>query len=505
MAHQITIWNPKVELKELEDRVAKLEVDKKVPLHYLLVPKAALKEAGWDEELIEEAIKRGRVLAGGGELTEDPSWETTDDDVPEASEVPGLEATEEEQRVPGRVFNLLGDMGGEESEEGEEVRAQELEDVVTMPAPQTPAEHVAYLNNVNMLKTGNPEWEDYLWTYMKKYELKPSDMEGLVGPRPWKDDPLWSNIEDEEIPEPPYAGVGLAKEKILEAAARETVAEYDKRMFDEYFGDIKKEETMETMTSKDVLMEKAKAHLADTRKRVVVGSDVGWLCEQCNSVWSLEQQICPNRCRKAEPPTVEHRGWPKDEGSGLVADVRFPEEEAGDPLCADPDWLRRHMAACLAVGKSLEEKKDIMADRIKKALKVERLPGEPEPCTLCGAYDGEQCGCCTTCEETEGHCKCCVECSDYPCVCDTTEICPICDKRIPLGDACPNGCDADHVELVKLYDEVKNSRDLKFEEKVRYLSLLKEKMRQYEGEEVLDEPENLEEPYEEELEDEEEI
>lgn len=413
MAHQITIWNPKVELKELEDRVAKLEVDKKVPLHYLLVPKAALKEAGWDEELIEEAIKRGRVLAGGGELTEDPSWEITDDDVPEASEVPGLEATEEEQRVPGRVFNLLGDMGGEESGEEEEVREEGPED--------------------------------------------------------------------------------------------ESIDDYNKRMFNEYFGDIKKEETMETMTSKDVLMEKAKAHLADTRKRVVVGSDVGWLCEQCNSVWSLEQQICPNRCRKAEPPTVEHRGWPKDEGSGLVADVRFPEEEAGDPLCADPDWLRRHMAACLAVGKSLEEKKDIMADRIKKALKVERLPGEPEPCTLCGAYDGEQCGCCTTCEETEGHCKCCVECSDYPCVCDTTEICPICDKRISLGDACPNGCDADHVELVKLYDEVKNSRDLKFEEKVRYLSLLKEKMRQYEGEEVLDEPENLEEPYEEELEDEEEI
>jgi hypothetical protein len=293
-------------------------------------------------------------------------------------------------------------------------------------------------------------------------------------------------VREEEIEEPPYAGTGLSKDAILDAVGEspflekkgETREEYNQRMFDEFFGLTKKEEAMETETqevTKENLTEKMAQHLADSRYRVTVGEDTGWLCQKCSSVWSLEQQICPNRCKKAEPPTVESRGWPKEEGSGLVADVRFPEEEAGDPLAADPDWLRKHMADHLELeAKPLEEKKAEMAQRVKEVLGIDRFPDEPEPCPLCDAMDGELCGCCGTCEEQK--CKCCELCSDFPCVCDTTEECPICDARMPIGDACPTGCDADMIELAKLYEEVKNSKTLNFEEKVRYMSLLKEKI-----------------------------
>jgi hypothetical protein len=510
MAYQVAIWNTKVELEELVRKVSKLKEEEKVCPSFTLVPRAAIKEAGWDEGLIEEAIERGRAIAKGEEVGEAPwkdlereSGGSSDDEVPEAPEIPGLETTEKEPAKPGRVFNLLGDMGGEESEGQEEVREKESKDPLMHRDPQTPEEHVNYLNRIHIMRTDNPQWEDFLWTYMKTHGLKPSDMEGLVGPRPWKDDPLWANTEDEEIPEPPYAGIGLAKEKILEAAARETVAEYDKKMFDEFFGPIKEEEAMETEVTKESLTEKMAQHLVDRRRKVIVGSEIGWLCEKCNSVWSLEQQICSNRCRKAEPPTVEHRGWPKEEGSGLVADVRFPEEEAGDPLAADPDLLikydpavlRQHMEKhLLHGGHKVEDKKAEMEERMKKALGVETLPGDPEPCPLCDAMDGELCGCCHTCEEQK--CKCCELCNDFPCICDSTEECPICEKRIVIGEACPTGCDADTIELAKLYEEVKNDKSLNFEEKVRYMSLLKEKMNFAQNEEVdeqMPEPETFDE------------
>ena len=474
----MAIWDA---IKELEGLQRKAAQGKDIEDKDTFVVRAALKEKGWEGLVCEEAISRGYKEHRGEELGI-PSWYVADHVMPTSPEVQGSETPEEEREAPGRVFNLLGDMGGEESEEEEEIHKEEFEDTVAMPAPQTPADHVAYLNSIHMLKTGNPEWEDYLWVYMKKYKLLPTDMEGLVGPRPWLMDPLWYDPDEEEIPEP----------------REESIDDYNKRMFDEHFGDIKKEEAMETMTSKDVLMEKAKAHLADTRKRVVVGDDVGWLCGDCNSVWSLEQQICPNRCKSAEPPTVENRGWPKEESPlPLEANVRFPEEEAGDPLAADPAWLRKHMADHLEMeNKSLEEKKEDMEARVKDALGVETLPGDPEPCPLCQAYDNDQCGCCLTCEETDGHCKCCGTCNDYPCICDTTEECPICEGRIVIGEACPTGCDADMIELAKLYDDVKNDKSLKFEEKVRYMSLLKEKMgfaANEEVEEQMPEPETFDE------------
>lgn len=408
MVHKITIWNPKTELQELEEKVARLKESEEVEDHILLVPKAALKEAGWEEDLIEEAIERGRAKAKGEEIGE-PSWEdferetggSADEEMSASPEIPGLETSEEEQAKPGRVFNLLGDMGGEESKEQEEVREEELEE--------------------------SPFLE-----------------------------------EDEETRE-----------------------EYNQRMFDEFFGPIKKEEAMETEVTKENLTEKMALHLADSRKRVTVGDETGWLCQECNSVWSLEQQICPNRCKKAEPPTVESRAWPKEEGSGLVADVRFPEKEA-DPkslMKYDTSVLRKHMEEYLNMGdKSLKEKKELMADKMKEALGISRLPGEPEPCPFCGAQDGDECGCCSVCEEGAGKCKCCEHCQDHPCICDVTEECPICDKRIQIGEACPTGCDADMIELTKLYEEVKSSTELSFEEKVKYMTLLREKMKAIEGE-----------------------
>lgn len=471
MAHQITIWNPKTELEELTQKVAKLEEDKEVPTHYLLVPKAALKEAGWDESLIEEAINRGRAKAKGEEL-EDPSWEVADDEVSEAPEVPGLEATEEEQRVPGRVFNLLGDMGREESEEQEEVREDGPEDDIEEP-PYAGAG----------LATRSSD------------EL----LEKLFGYKFW-DCPECSSVNGKDEEFCPTCGYQRAW---YDEGLKKYHEMKGKKMGDDkaILGDAIREYVDVKTHDKNALAKRAKEHLTDSRRRITVGDDTGWLCETCNSVWSLEQQMCPNRCKSAEPPTVEHRAWPEGESplpkdrvptlaeyamakkameenleekeTGLTADVRFPEEEAGDPLAADPDWLRKHISEHL--GGAGGATKEDLATKIKAALGVDHLPGEPIECTICGMDDNEQCNCCYECQSEE--CICCEYCYTHPCVCDETEVCPICDARFEIGEACPTGCDADHAALLNLYEEVKTSTELNWVDKAKYMALLKEKIR----------------------------
>jgi len=65
----------------------------------------------------------------------------------------------------------------------------------------TKEEHVRFLNDVTIIRRKNPRWIKFLLEYMKKSSLKPTDMEGLIGPRPWMDDPLYYRPDEEEIPE----------------------------------------------------------------------------------------------------------------------------------------------------------------------------------------------------------------------------------------------------------------------------------------------------------------
>lgn len=458
----MAIWDAIKELEGLQRKAAKGE---EICDSDTFIVRAALKEKGWEDLFCEEAISRGYKEARGEEVTSIPLWYAeeaaerlerryaVDNEVLISPEIPGLETSEEEPEVPGRVFNLLGDLGTEESKEQEEVCEE---------GPEI-NEYVRYLNGITMMRTGNPQWEDFLWTYMKKHGLKPSDMEGLVGPRPWMNDPLWYNPDEEEISAPPFPG----------SEDDTNLAEFRK-----IFGPIKeKEEIMEQLMEDKqrppTLAEYAMAKKAmeqdpsDTRRRVLVGEEVGWLCEDCSTVWNLDELRC-RICTKAEPPTVEHRGW-------------------GDTkLLIGTDVLREHMA------KHLEKKKDdkdLAIDAMHKALGISveypegvqvisiKGAGDEEDehvqCDHCGGNDYLECDCCLECESEE--CVCCDNCARFPCQCDTEE-CPICHNHIAIGTACPHGCDSDITELQKLYEDVKDSEDLAFGEKVKFMSLLKEKM-----------------------------
>ena len=426
----MAIWDAIKELDRLQEKAAE---GKEIEDRDTFIVRAALKEKGWEGLICEEAISRGYREARGEEITSIPSWYTeeaierleerdaTYGEVLISPEVQGSEATEEDEEVPGRVFNLLGNMGGEEPEEQEEVC--EIN------------EHVRYLNGIHIMRTGNPQWEDFLWTFMKTHDLKPTDMEGLVGPRPWKDDPLWYNPEEEEIPEP-----------------------------------IKKEETMEEESKQEYNLEIAhkRIHEAfiDARHRVIVGDDVGWLCKNCNSVWDLDELRCPI-CAKAEPPTVEHRGW-------------------GDAKLTIGDGsLREYMKKHLEIRKT---DKDLAIEAMRKALGLDKLEegtglemnivqteeDNTVQCEHCGGNDYLECDCCLECENEE--CICCDNCARFPCQCDKEE-CPICHQDIPVGEACPQGCDSEHSEIVKLYEEVKANKDLSFAEKVKFMTLLRQKAR----------------------------
>jgi hypothetical protein len=298
-------------------------------------------------------------------------------------EIPGPEVTKEKQEISGRVFNLLGDLGREESEEQEEIRKGES------------------------VEEYNQRMFEEVFGPIKKEEA----MEGISGTR-------MREMEEE------------AMEKLIEDRQRPPT-------LDEY-ATAKKEQD-----------------LLDSRYRVTVGEDTGWLCIECNSVWDLEDSRCPACHPKAEPPTVEHRGW-------------------GDAKLTIGDGsLREYMKKHLEIKKT---DKDLAIEAMRQALGLDMIEANPnaEECGTCGASDYLECDCCLECESAE--CTCCDECNRFPCQCDS-EDCPICRCNIPVGEACPKGCDSEHGDIVKLYEEVKVDSDLSFAEKVKFMTLLRQKAR----------------------------
>ena len=422
---KVTIFNPALELRRLEDKIANSK-EEKICVSWLLVPRSACKEAKWDEDaLVEEAIERGKRRREG-EVLEAPSWEelererdeaeqlvhlTTHEDVenlgllPRSSKVLSGEATEEEQRKPGRVFNLLGDLGTEEPGEQEEVheegsevqrlidegclfhagckckRCEEQPEFISISRPQDfeqlwdcpmcddvihvstfvcphcsfdrnnveqaimefymskdnsllePKEHVAYLNGLIMLKTGNPNWHKLVIGYMEKYSLKPEDMEGLFGPKPWEEaimsdephgmhaieDHLSNELAEEEVP-------ATTEELTMEKALR-TKAEHKAEHVEASAADIK------------AAFEEKVTEIADSdpRTRVIVSDEVGWICEDCNRVWSLDLKHC----------TVCNKEY--------AAEIKDKEEEVAKKSKSDLDVLKEKLEL---LGTTLEVKKD---------------------------------------------------------------------------------------------------------------------------------------------------
>lgn len=421
----MAIWDAIKELEKLQRKAAK---GKDIEDSDTFIVRAALKEKGWEGLVCEEAISRG-YKEHRGEKIGIPSWfkeivrdivQTSEDKVKKETgrsdydhmltppEVQRSETTEEEPKVPGRVFNLLGNLGEQEPGEPEEVHKE---------GPKV-SEHVAYLNGLSMMRTGNPYWGELVLKYMKDYGLKPSDMEGLVGPKPWLDEPLCFYPDEEELFEP-----------------------------------IKKEETMEP----EGLKGEQEKIVAGTRQRVFVGDEIGWLCKHCNRVWSLDEKTC-SVCK--QEPNYE---------------TLYPAaKQAADKVIAE------------ALGKK-KTNKELATEAMRKALCLDKLEEDTGltmdivqteedgtvQCDFCGASDYLECDCCIECESEE--CVCCDNCARFPCQCDKEE-CPICHKNVDLGEPCPHGCDAEMTELQVLYEDVKNSTDLGFAEKVKFMTLLKQKM-----------------------------
>jgi hypothetical protein len=385
----MAIWDAIKELEELQQKAAE---GKEIEDKDTFIVRAALKEKGWEGLVCEEAISRGYKEARGEEITSIPSWYTeeaierleegtTYDKVLVSPEIPGPEITEEKQEISGRVFNLLGDLGREESEEQEEIR------------------------------------------------------EG------------------------------------------ESIEEHNQRMFEEAFGQIKKEEAMEKSYQGEGLPSMAEYDMArkeqdpsDVRHRVIVGDEVGWLCPDCSTVHDLDKLRCPI-CTQAEPPTVEHRGW---------KDAKLIIGEGDEELdLTSPSSLREYMKKHLEIRKT---DKDLAIEAMRGALGLDELeeqlvieiPDNAVECGICGFEHYLECECCLECEHKD--CICCDECARYPCACDSEE-CPICHQDISVGEACPQGCDSEHSEIVKLYEEVKTNKDLSFGEKVKFMTLLKQKAR----------------------------
>ena len=170
-----------------------------------------------------------------------------------------------------------------------------------------------------MLKTGNPNWHKLVIGYMEKYNLKPEDMEGLFGPKPWEeaimsDEPHGMHaIEDHLVNE-------LAAEEAPATNAELTAALQDQKGTEledplaslgkslRTKAELKAEATEATEADIKSAFEEKVAEIADSdpRTRVIVSDEVGWLCEDCNRVWSLELKHC-TVCNKEYAAEVEKK------------------------------------------------------------------------------------------------------------------------------------------------------------------------------------------------------
>jgi RNA polymerase subunit RPABC4/transcription elongation factor Spt4 len=300
-----------------------------------------------------------------------------------SSEVSGSKTSEEDEKVPGRVFNLLGDLGGGESGEQEEVhedrlkvphieisRPEDFEQLWDCPAcnyvnhvsefqcPQCsfnrntveqavmefymqidnsglkPQEHVAYLNGLIMLKTGNSNWHKLVISYMEEYNLKSEDMEGLMGPKPWEEAIMESEhgVETVEVPAT-NAELTAALQDQKGTEPEDPLSALGKSLRTK--AELKAEQVEATEADIKSAFEEKVAEIADSdpRARVIVSDEVGWLCEECNRVWSLELKHC----------TVCNKEY--------AAEVEKKEEADADKSKSDLDVLKDKLGA---LGTTLE-------------------------------------------------------------------------------------------------------------------------------------------------------
>lgn len=329
---QVKIFDPIHELEKLEDKVAAKYKEGKVCPSETLVAKAALKEVGWDPTLIKEAIERGQAKARGEEL-DPPSWWSLE--VSRASELQRDTAAEEDEETSGRLPSMRINLLETEPDEQEEVypdrphipegvdRPQDFDTVWDCPvcnlvvsigddvcphcgldreaielkvsqlymepdnSSMNPAEHVRYLNSLIMMKTKNKRWDNLVLAYMKKYGLKPEDMEGLFGPKPWEEE-MEAEVQEKTSTNEELAAALQGMKK----AKEDVITNLQKAL--QTRGDQKANQAEASMADIRSALEEKAAEVEDTdkRARVIVGDEVGWHCTGCNRVWSLEHEKC---------------------------------------------------------------------------------------------------------------------------------------------------------------------------------------------------------------------
>jgi hypothetical protein len=170
-----------------------------------------------------------------------------------------------------------------------------------------PQEHVAYLNGLIMLKTGNPNWHKLVISYMEEYNLKSEDMEGLMGPKPWEEAIMESEsgVETVEVPAT-NAELTAALQDQKGTESEDPLSALGKSLRTK--AELKAEQVEATEADIKSAFEEKVAEIADSdpRARVIVGDEVGWLCEECNRVWSLELKYC-TICNKEYAAEVEKK------------------------------------------------------------------------------------------------------------------------------------------------------------------------------------------------------
>lgn len=314
----MAIWNPAEELKKLEEKVATSEEDE-VCTADLLLPKTAIKEAGWSIWFVEEAIGRG-FKKRKGEDVGPPSWEDLEEerllkeasqytkqleeipeDMSDTPEVPGTETAETEQEVSRRLPSMRINLLDKKSQVIEELREKGFD------PPEDFLWDCPSCKAVNKLNEEKCPTCSYPLHNAMQVELE------------------WKQLKERAMQKETAIDVEVAEQMLLDASEQKI----------ESGGKLEGKPEPSLKDIEAAFQEKAaEVEDTDTRKRVLVSEELGWLCEVCNRVWPIEYEKCischPEEAEKHQipvtPPTVEHRSW--DDVLKEVEAKKTPEGES---------------------------------------------------------------------------------------------------------------------------------------------------------------------------------
>jgi len=309
-----------------------------------------------------------------------------------ASEVSRRETAEEDEESSGRVppvrFNLLDKESQEQEKVREERPEKSVDDFWDCPnctsvnkleediCPMcnldrswiedkvldlvdsvntglfTKEEHVRFLNDITILRRKNKRWLKFVSNYMEKSNLKPEDMAGLIGPKPWEEDmdaevltlqgggslEQSETRSDKELLGDLVVGhfeekekkLGSVKEHIketLEASSATECPRCDTGMliagettgswacpecgWNIGYPEGESPSLKFLQDNKPEQEQRDPVPALDKRIKVIVSEEAGWLCMDCNRVWPDDFDDCATckMARKAEemPEAPENR------------------------------------------------------------------------------------------------------------------------------------------------------------------------------------------------------